>query len=329
MPHDKKGRLIEVGDHLKFDFSERYDYVRQAWDTRPTIGRVATVTPGSESCNVQVVHLVPGYWPLKTETLTAKATELALKADGSEPAAVHEYAPPVAGDAGDPTTSGFGRVGAIVAMGLLALAALVAPAFAADAPQPACGTVLAPKACVSATVGGVSVITRGERKEYGTVGVAFEAPLGGFAAFAYADVFGIQDGEAADQGAARTFRVVKIDAGIGRSAGAFLFSARGGITYSIEGKIGAPIDPRMFDGQIEASLQLEGGGHLSLRGGHDGAVGGWAAAADIEIPVGNGPAIVARYEIPFQRDPRGVVPWAATLGARYRVKSFRIGGARK
>src|SRR4051812_23227644 len=85
MPHDKKGRLIEVGDHLKFEVCETYDYAAAAWKKRRTIGRAATVTPGSETCNVQAVHLVPGYWPLKTETITAKETELVLKADGSEP----------------------------------------------------------------------------------------------------------------------------------------------------------------------------------------------------------------------------------------------------
>lgn len=87
MPHDKKGRLVEVGDHLKFDVSETYRPATSSWDKRPTIGRVVSVHPGSVTCNVQVVHLAPGYYPIKTETISAAETEIALKADGSEPAA--------------------------------------------------------------------------------------------------------------------------------------------------------------------------------------------------------------------------------------------------
>lgn len=124
MPHDKKGRLIEVGDHLQFDVCESYDHAAAAWNKRPTIGRVISITPGSESCNVQAVHLAPGYWPLKQETITAKDTELVLKADGSEPA----------GAAVPQADGGFGRLGAMVAVALLAIAALAGSVVAADAP---------------------------------------------------------------------------------------------------------------------------------------------------------------------------------------------------
>lgn len=86
MPHDRKGRLIEAGDHLRFEVSEVYDHAASRWSKRATIGRVISVTPGEGTCNVQAVHLVPSYWPLKQETITAKDTELVLKADGSEPA---------------------------------------------------------------------------------------------------------------------------------------------------------------------------------------------------------------------------------------------------
>jgi hypothetical protein len=332
MPHDKKGHLIEVGDHLKFEVCERYDYARQAWEKRVTIGRATAVMPGSERCNIQVVHLTPGYFPIKPETLTAKETELVLKADGSElvdDGAEHgalsgmPIPAAAAGDEGDPTVSGFARIGAMLVIAVVALAALCTPAFA-QAPEPPCGTKDKAAACASLTTGVVTVATRGERREYATFGAAVEAPLGaGFAAFAHVDAFGMQDG-ASINGTPQTFRSVKIDAGIGRTAGAFVFNARGGLTYSIEGAVGAPIDPRMFDALLEASLPLDGGGHLAIRGGHDGAVGGWAAGADVEIPVAGGPAIVARYEFPFARDPSGRVPWVVTAGGRINVKSFRL-----
>lgn len=301
MPHDKKGRLVEEGDFLRVKTYNR---------ARAVVGRVIKVNE-AVSCNAEVVW--PGLGGIDRDYCGTADGELVLKADGSEPAAEPE--------------AGRARVGAMALVAALVALALpvLARADSAPPPEPACGTVLAPKACASFTSGMVSVVTRGERREYATVGGAIEAPLGaGINAFAHVDVFGIQDGESADAGAPRTFRVVKLDAGVGRSVGAFLFSARGGVTYSIEGKVGAPLDPRMFDGQLEASLQLEGGGHLALRGGHDGAVGGWAAAADIEIPIEHAPSIVARYQLPFARDPIGRLPWAATLGARVNVKSFRL-----
>lgn len=91
--HDRKGRLIELGDHLKF----------KAWDSsaqkeRLTIGRVGALHPGATSCNVTAYHLVPGYQPVQSATLTAKDCEIVQKADGSEPF----------GGAGDPAPGGAG-----------------------------------------------------------------------------------------------------------------------------------------------------------------------------------------------------------------------------
>jgi hypothetical protein len=211
---------------------------------------------------------------------------------------------------------------------VLALAA--APAFAqAPAPEPACGTAAKPAPCLSITTGVVTVMTRGERREYATVGGSLEAPLPlGLSAFAHADMFGVQDGGSLGIGSPQTFRVVKLEAGIGKSAGAFVFNARGGATFSVEGKVGAPVDARMFDAQIEALLRLNEGGHLAIRGGHDGTVGGWALGGDIEVPVAGGPSIVMRYEFPLQRPPTfagAPLPWVLTAGGRVRVKSFRLG----
>lgn len=208
---------------------------------------------------------------------------------------------------------------------LLAAAAFCAPAYAADQ-EPACGTVLAPKPCASFTTGVVTVATIDQKREFATVGGAFDAPLGaGFSASANVDVFGVQDGGALDGlSAARSFRVVKAEASVGKAAGAFRFNAVGAVTFSIEGQRGAPIDPRLWDALAEVELRLEEGGHLAIRGGHSGPAGGWAVAADVEIPVATGPAIVARYELPLQRDRAGALPWVITAGVRVRVKSFRL-----
>lgn len=223
-----------------------------------------------------------------------------------------------------------GRDGVQIGARLLAVLALIvglaAPTFAAE--PPACGTKDKPEACISFTTGAVTVVTRGERREYATVGGVLEAPLPkGLSAFAAADAFGVQDGSNLSN--PQSFRAVKLEAGIGKSAGTFEFSARGGATFSIEGRVGAPIDPRAFDAQLQAALKLADGGHFAFRGGHDGTVGGWAIGADVEIPAGNGPAFVARYDFPLLRDATGRLPWVVTAGGRVRIKSFRLAGIAK
>lgn len=205
---------------------------------------------------------------------------------------------------------------------LLSAAAFCAPAYAADVP---CGTSALPKACASFTTGAVTVATRDARREYASVGVVAEAPLRGFSFAFAADVFAVQDGAATDFGRANAFRAVKVEASVSRRAGPVEIHAIGGTSLSIEGQVGAPLDPRQWDALLDVRLPV-GDGHVAIRGGHDGAVGGgWAAGLDVVIPVANGPALVARYELPLQRDPRGRVPWVITAGARIRVASFRLG----
>jgi hypothetical protein len=211
-------------------------------------------------------------------------------------------------------------------LAVLAMGAFCAPAYAADAPppEPACGTQVAAKPCLSFTTGAVSVVTRDVRREYATVGAELATQLGqDFSAWARGDIFAVQDGAGTDAAIERTFRVLKLEAGVSREVGALRLNALGGVTYSWEGQVGAPIDPRQWDALIDVQL-LVAGGHVAVRGGHDGAVGGWAAGADVEIPVADGPAIVARYELPLQRDPAGRVPWVITAGGRIRVASFRL-----
>jgi hypothetical protein len=200
MPHDRKGRLIEIGDHLKFK-----SYGAEAF----SVGRVFSVSPGSETCNVSVVHLQPSYWPIAQACVTARETELVLKNDGSEP-----FEPPAPS-----VEAGRARVGVLAI--LAALVALALPMVAhADSPEPACGTVLAPKACVSFTTGAVSVVTRGERREYLTMGGSIEALLPwGLSTFANVDAFGVQDGGSLDYSSPQSYRAVKLEAGRVQRAG--------------------------------------------------------------------------------------------------------------
>lgn len=214
-----------------------------------------------------------------------------------------------------------------VILAFLAAAACCAPAYADTPHEPKCGTNAAPKACFSFTTGAITVKTRDVGREYATAGAILESPVrAGFQAYAAGDVFAVQDGAATEGGQAQIFRTLKIEVGVQRNTGPLAIVARGGVTYSVEGQIGAPVDPRQWDALLDVRLPLGEGGHVALRGGHDGGVGGWAGGVDVEIPVANGaPAIVARYELPLRRDPTGRVPWVITAGARVRVLSFRLG----
>lgn len=221
----------------------------------------------------------------------------------------------------------------LIAVLALAACCAAAPAHAetpAASPEPKCGTNDAPKSCISLTAGAVTVKTRDVGREYVTTGLAYDTPAWkGFQGSVMGDVFAAQDGAGTEGGQARTFRVFKLGAQVTKDAGPIFVSAIVGTTFSIEGLQGAPADPRQWDALVDVRLPIGADGldgYVSLRGGHDGAVGGWAAGADIAIPVAKGaPAIVARYELPLYRDPNGRVPWVITGGARVRLASFRIG----
>lgn len=206
---------------------------------------------------------------------------------------------------------------------VLSVVAFCAPSFADDP----CGSPALPKWCASITSGAVSVIVRDERREYVAGGVRVDGPLpGGFSLYGSAQAFAVQDGAAAPLGLQQSFRVVKGEVGASREVvGELQVRALVGATWSIEGEKGAPLDPRQFDALLDVRLPIAGTGHVSLRGGHDGAVGGWALGADLEIPVASGPAFVARYELPLRRDRVGTLPWVATFGATVRLASFRLG----
>jgi hypothetical protein len=212
----------------------------------------------------------------------------------------------------------------VVALAALLVSCAAAPAHAQEPASPPCGTIDKPAPCVSLTTGAVTVMTRGERREYMTVGVSLEAPLpAGLSAFAHGDMFGVQDAGSLN-GDPQSFRAIKLEAGVGKRAGVFLFNARGGATFSIEGQVGAPVQARAFDALVEAQLRLQDGGHLALRGGYEATVGGWSIGGDVDIPVDGAPSIVARYDLPLVRDAHGQLPWVLTAGGRIRVKSFRL-----
>lgn len=112
MPHDKKGRLVEVGDFVK---------VKPYNTPLAIVGRVSFVNPDTDTCNARVafpvlplnerfikanagalsVEFIPG----KEDYTQCSDMELVLKADGSDPAVVE--APAQQGPAGGPGTVGW------------------------------------------------------------------------------------------------------------------------------------------------------------------------------------------------------------------------------
>jgi hypothetical protein len=304
MPHDKKGRLIEVGDHVKFEVCERYVPERQAWDKRVTIGRATSVTPGSETCNVAAVHLAPGYFPLKQETLTAKDTELVLKADGSEPVDVE--APAALSEAGR------ARVGVIGALALAVLALLAVPAFAAEG-LPA----FKPEAWTLQADTGLSalVLSDGQNREYAGAGVSLDGPYAGLAFRFRGEILGEQDGGRLDFSRPQSFRAVLLSAVAEKPVGRFSFAVSGGTTTSIEGGIGAPVDSHLWNAQGTVSARVKQF-VVRARSGYDQALGSGYVGGAFELEVAKGkPVALVSYDYPFQ----------VALAGRPRPKVLSIG----
>lgn len=74
MPHDKKGRLIELGDVIKVP--------AMGFNNRVFVGPVVVIN-ASQQCTGQVLCLVPG--AIEKSYFNASDAELILKHDGREP----------------------------------------------------------------------------------------------------------------------------------------------------------------------------------------------------------------------------------------------------
>jgi hypothetical protein len=74
MPHDKNGRLIELGDVIKAP--------AMGFNNRVFVGPVVSIN-ASQQCTGQVLCLVPGV--IEKSYFNADEAELILKHDGREP----------------------------------------------------------------------------------------------------------------------------------------------------------------------------------------------------------------------------------------------------
>lgn len=226
---------------------------------------------------------------------------------------------------------------AVLALTLCAAAARAQDPGPAPAPSPSPKADPGPAPAVAAPdsgwtarlyTGGQSVITRGERKEYLTARATLAGPLGpGFAAFVRADVGGMQDGGTLASLDPSTFRSLVINAGVTKTVGLFDLGAVGGVSYSIEGSAGAPIDPRMYIGLGIVKVRLRDGGYVGGGGGWYGPVGGGAIVATASLPVGPpGAYTTVDFALPIQSNALLEKTWVLTIGATVRIKTFSLAG---
>jgi hypothetical protein len=211
----------------------------------------------------------------------------------------------------------------------MAVIALAVAAFCAAAPAraeaPPCGTSKAPEWCASVVAAPLTLVTNGERREYLGGGLAVDGPLGaGFGLTLSGLATGMQDGGDLDANP-KSFRAVLVEARVSRGDGWLQLAARGSASFSIEGQIGAPADSRLFDGEAEARVALDGL-RVAATFGHVGSVGGLAVGAAIEVPTVGGVPIVARYVWPIVLDERmrGRRPDTLEIGVVARIKSFGL-----
>lgn len=121
----------------------------------------------------------------------------------------------------------------------------------------------------TAYFGTSSVMTRGERREYVTGRATLAGPVSGaIDAFVRADVTGTQDAGTLDFQNPNTFRALEVNGGLSHRLGLFDLGAIGGVTYSIEGQRGAPIQPRMYTGAGLVKARLRDGGYVGAGAGY-------------------------------------------------------------
>lgn len=144
------------------------------------------------------------------------------------------------------------------------------------------------KVTVSAYTGVAAVVTRGEKTEYFQARGQLNAALGsGFTLFGRGELLGTQDGGSLDTlPDPSTFRSIEVVLGVRKSLSErFSAGGLGGVTYSVEGDIDAPSDPRLYTGIGVLRASIGKRGYVYFGGGHYGPVGGGALVAAASIPV--------------------------------------------
>jgi opacity protein-like surface antigen len=174
--------------------------------------------------------------------------------------------------------------------------------------------------------GALSILTRGEKREYMAGRVTIAGPLfRSLSAFARGDATGAQDGGQLDVSDPQTFRSLEVYGGLRYPLAPTLsLAATAGYSYSIEGDEGAPTDARLYTLALLGRLDLGNGGYVLAGGGHHGPVGGPALLAVAAIPLKDGIYTVLDVAFPLQRNTLREKTWVIKIGATARVKSFKF-----
>lgn len=198
-----------------------------------------------------------------------------------------------------------------------------APAFAAEPAAP-CGSAK-PEWCAGLYSGALSVVTRGEKREYLSARATVSGPVfKRLSAFARTDVTGTQDGGGLNLGDPKTFRTIDAAGGLRYPVGPVEASVVAGATYSIEGDRGRPVDARLFTLAALARVGFGDGGYVYAGGGHHGPVGGPALLLAASVPVKGGTYSVVDFAFPLTRTVFAEKAWVLKVGASVRVKTLRL-----
>jgi hypothetical protein len=177
---------------------------------------------------------------------------------------------------------------------------------------------------VSIHTGAQTLLTRGEKREYAAARVTLNALISpDWAAFTRADLTAAQDGGALDLSAdPASFRTLETAAGIRRRVGPLSIGALGGVTWSIEGDDGAPVDSRLWTvaGVVRASVLGEG--YVYVGAGLHQPVDGGALLVSAAIPVGGEDSRASTFldiAVPFKATAFSEKAWTLRIGAAVRV----------
>ena len=172
-----------------------------------------------------------------------------------------------------------------------------------------------------AEAGAATAMTRGERTEHWRGRLVIAGPIASFVrGFLRGDLGRTQDG--GDLADASTFRSIEVAIGArARVGGPLSVGLLAGVTYSAEGRVGAPSDARLYSYLGLFCLDVAGG-YVCGTGGHRGPVGGPAVGAAISIPKGKVSTTVD-FDLPL-RTAHDRRTWQLTIGASAEVFKRRF-----
>lgn len=210
---------------------------------------------------------------------------------------------------------------------LLAAVTIAAPAYSQPAsPAPGPSPAPAPPGItVSLHTGVLSVLTRGQKREFAAARLTVNAPLpDGWTISGRADLTGEQDGGSLDYTDPSTFRSLEGAVTVRRKVGPLELAGIGGVTWSVEGTDGAPADPRLYTAAVGVRAPILEDGYVYAAAGLHQPVGGGALLVSAVVPVSETAATFVDFALPFESSALALKTWTLKIGASVRVKQLVI-----